>query len=50
MNFYVNVMVAAGADPHTYEPTMAQLQALSKSRAYIADGYLATLNSHGWAK
>ena len=39
-NFEVNIMVPAGASPHTYEPSMAQIQALSNSRAYISNGYL----------
>jgi len=39
-DFHINVMVPAGASPHTYEPSMSQLQALSNSDAYIADGYL----------
>jgi len=39
-DFTVNVMVPPGADPHIYEPTMIQVQSLSKSVAYIANGYL----------
>ena len=39
-DFAVNVMVPPGADPHIYEPTMIQVQSLSKSVAYIANGYL----------
>ncbi len=39
-DFEVNIMVPAGANHHTYEPSMAQLQSLSKSSAFIADGYL----------
>jgi zinc transport system substrate-binding protein len=39
-DFEVNIMVPAGASPHTYEPTMAQIQALSSSLAYISNGYL----------
>jgi zinc transport system substrate-binding protein len=39
-DFNVNVMVPPGASPHTYEPMPAQVIALSKSVAYISDGYL----------
>lgn len=39
-DFLVNVMVPPGANHHTYEPSMAQLKALTASNAYIADGYL----------
>ncbi|MFO7573637.1 MAG: zinc ABC transporter substrate-binding protein [Bacteroidales bacterium] len=39
-DFAVNVMVPPGADPHIYEPSMIQVQSLSKSVAYIANGYL----------
>ncbi len=39
-DFEVNILVPAGASPHTYEPTMAQIQALSNSLAYISNGYL----------
>lgn len=39
-DFEVNVMVPAGSDPHFYEPSMAQVQNLSKSLAYISIGYL----------
>lgn len=37
----VNVMVPAGASPHTYEPKPAQMKALSQSDAYfrIDDGF-----------
>ena len=39
-DFAVNVMVPPGADPHVYEPSMAQVQSLGKSVAYIANGHL----------
>jgi len=39
-DFAINVMVPQGADPHIYEPSMAQVQSLSKSVAYIANGFL----------
>jgi zinc transport system substrate-binding protein len=39
-DFDVNIMVPPGASPHTYEPTMAQMQALSNSVAYVSNGYL----------
>jgi zinc transport system substrate-binding protein len=39
-DFKVNVMVPAGADPHIYEPVPDQIAGLSKSVAYISDGYL----------
>ena len=34
----VNVMVAPGADPHTYEPKPEQLRALSRAAAYLTIG------------
>ncbi len=34
----VNVMVASGADPHTYEPKPAQMAALSESRIFFRIG------------
>jgi zinc transport system substrate-binding protein len=34
----VNVLVASGADPHTYEPKPQQLQTLSEAKAYITVG------------
>jgi zinc transport system substrate-binding protein len=34
----VNVMVAPGAEPHTYEPKPDQLRALSNSKAYFTVG------------
>ncbi len=34
----VNVMVAPGADPHTYEPKPEQLRALSRAAAYFTIG------------
>ncbi|MGC1391634.1 MAG: zinc ABC transporter substrate-binding protein [Bacteroidales bacterium] len=39
-DFAVNVMVPAGADPHTYEPFPEQINKLRKSVAYISNGYL----------
>jgi zinc transport system substrate-binding protein len=39
-DYTVNVMVPAGADPHTYEPFPEQINKLRKSVAYISNGYL----------
>jgi zinc transport system substrate-binding protein len=39
-DFKVNIMVPAGADPHTYEPFPEQINRLRKSVAYISNGYL----------
>jgi zinc transport system substrate-binding protein len=39
-DFTVNIMVPAGADPHTYEPFPEQVNKLRKSVAYISNGYL----------
>jgi zinc transport system substrate-binding protein len=39
-DFKVNIMVPAGADPHTYEPFPEQINKLRKSEAYISNGYL----------
>jgi zinc transport system substrate-binding protein len=39
-DFTVNIMVPAGADPHTYEPFPEQINRLRKSVAYISNGYL----------
>jgi zinc transport system substrate-binding protein len=39
-DFYVNVMVPAGANPHIYEPVPGQISALRESVAFISDGYL----------
>jgi zinc transport system substrate-binding protein len=39
-DFTVNIMVPAGADPHTYEPFPEQINKLRKSAAYISNGYL----------
>jgi zinc transport system substrate-binding protein len=39
-DFTVNVMVPPGSSPHTYEPMPGQIIALSKSAAYISDGFL----------
>jgi len=39
-DFTVNVMVPAGADPHTYEPFPGQINKLRKSVGYISNGYL----------
>jgi zinc transport system substrate-binding protein len=40
-DFAINIMVPAGADPHTYEPFPEQINELRKSVAYISNGYLA---------
>jgi zinc transport system substrate-binding protein len=39
-DFKVNVMVPAGADPHTYEPFPGQINNLRKSVGYISNGFL----------
>jgi zinc transport system substrate-binding protein len=39
-DFTVNIMVPAGADPHTYEPIPGQINKLRKSVGYISNGYL----------
>jgi len=39
-DFKVNIMVPAGADPHTYEPFPEQINKLRKSVGYISNGYL----------
>jgi zinc transport system substrate-binding protein len=39
-DFNVNVMVPAGADPHTYEPFPGQINDLRKSVGYISNGFL----------
>ena len=39
-DFTVNIMVPAGADPHTYEPFPQQIDKLRRSVAYISNGYL----------
>jgi zinc transport system substrate-binding protein len=39
-DFAVNVMVPAGADPHTYEPFPGQINNLRKSVGYISNGFL----------
>jgi len=39
-DFTVNIMVPAGADPHTYEPFPGQINKLRNSVAYISNGYL----------
>jgi zinc transport system substrate-binding protein len=39
-DFEVNVMVPSGSDPHIYEPEPGQVLALSRSVAYMSDGYL----------
>jgi zinc transport system substrate-binding protein len=39
-DFTVNVMVPAGADPHTYEPFPDQMLKLRRSVGYISNGYL----------
>jgi zinc transport system substrate-binding protein len=38
--FDVNVMVPPGSNPHNYEPYPEQIRQLSRSAAYISDGYL----------
>jgi zinc transport system substrate-binding protein len=38
--FDINIMVPASADPHIYEPVPGQISELSRSVAYISDGYL----------
>jgi zinc transport system substrate-binding protein len=38
--FTVNILVPAGSNPHIYEPVPEQITRLSKSVAYISDGYL----------
>lgn len=38
--YSVNIMVPAGADPHTYEPFPEQVNKLVKSVAYISNGFL----------
>jgi zinc transport system substrate-binding protein len=39
-DFIVNVMVPSGANPHVYEPYPEQITKLSKSLAYISNGFL----------
>ncbi len=39
-DFDVNIMVPPGANPHIYEPAPGQIDRLSKSAAYISNGYL----------
>jgi zinc transport system substrate-binding protein len=39
-DFKVNVMVPAGANPHIYEPYPEQIASLSKSIAYVSNGFL----------
>jgi len=39
-DFSVNIMVPAGADPHTYEPFPEQISKLRKSAGYISNGFL----------
>lgn len=39
--FIINVMVPPGANPHIYEPSPDQITQLSRSVAYISNGYLA---------
>jgi zinc transport system substrate-binding protein len=39
-DFKINVMVPAGADPHTYEPFPEQIRRLRKSVGYISNGYM----------
>jgi zinc transport system substrate-binding protein len=39
-DFYVNIMVPPGANPHIYEPYPGQISNLRRSVAYISNGYL----------
>ncbi len=39
-DFAVNVMVPAGSNPHVYEPVPTQIDKLSRSKAYISNGFL----------
>ena len=39
-DFMVNIMVPAGANPHIYEPYPRQISRLSRSVAYISNGFL----------
>jgi zinc transport system substrate-binding protein len=39
-DFAVNVMVPAGSNPHIYEPVPTQINRLSRSKAYISNGFL----------
>ncbi|HKK42612.1 MAG TPA: zinc ABC transporter substrate-binding protein [Bacteroidales bacterium] len=39
-DFTINVMVPPGADPHVYEPYPDQVTKLSRSSAFISDGYM----------
>jgi zinc transport system substrate-binding protein len=39
-DFAVNVMVPSGSNPHIYEPVPSQIDKLSKSKAYISNGFL----------
>lgn len=39
-DYTVNVMVPAGADPHTYEPYPVQISDLARSSGYISNGFL----------
>ena len=39
-DFDVNVIVPAGANPHNYEPYPEQINYLSRSKAYISNGYM----------
>jgi zinc transport system substrate-binding protein len=39
-DFSVNIMVPPGSNPHIYEPYPGQITGLSKSVAYISNGYL----------
>jgi zinc transport system substrate-binding protein len=38
--YSVNIMVPAGADPHSYEPFPEQISKLVKSIAYVSNGFL----------
>lgn len=39
-DYDINVMVPPGTDPHIFEPTPGQITRLSRSVAYISNGYL----------
>ncbi len=39
-DFAINVIVPAGSNPHIYEPVPAQIENLSRSKAYISNGFL----------
>ncbi|HVN57116.1 MAG TPA: zinc ABC transporter substrate-binding protein [Bacteroidales bacterium] len=39
-DYDVNIMVPSSADPHVYEPVPGQVTQLSRSAAYVSNGYL----------